>query len=170
MSHNCLPLARKTLHTTTRHDPQQSDRVPKSSCARAAGSEGAAQKSVLHRDQQLPVTTARIDPAITGLRCPARSARSGDVRGDSRPLDRADPAATACDHVLTAGMPLERAGCRPASVPPVPRAIFCHLTDSHTPTNHATQPNDTTPTLEPSGSSCDDLRRRLDCWDDPRAS
>ena len=34
LSHSCLPHARKTLHTTTRHDPQQSDRVPKSSCRR----------------------------------------------------------------------------------------------------------------------------------------
>ena len=101
-------------HSTRPHDTTRSN-LTGSRSRRAAGSEGAAQKSVLHRDQQLPVTTARIDPAITGLRCPARSARSGDVRGDSRPLDRADPAATACDHVLTAGMPLERAGCRPAS-------------------------------------------------------
>ena len=106
-------------HSTRPHDTTRSN-LTGSRSRRAARSEGAAQKSVLHRDQQLPVTTARIDPAITGLRCPARSARSGDVRGDSRPFDptlgpRADPAATACDHVLTAGMPLERAECRPAS-------------------------------------------------------
>ena len=101
-------------YSTRPHDTTRSN-LTGSKSRRAAGSAGAAQKSALHRDQRLFAATARIDPAITGLRCPARSAGSGDVRGDSRPLDRADPAATACDHVLTAGMPLERAGCRPAS-------------------------------------------------------
>ena len=82
---------------------------------RAARSEGAAQKSALHRDQWLFAVTARIDPAATGLRRSARSTGSGDERDGSQPLDRADQAATACDGVLTVGLSLEGAEWRPTS-------------------------------------------------------
>ena len=55
-------------------------------------------------------------------------------------MNRADQAATTCEGVLTAGMtPSEL-----SAAPPVLRATFCHLTDSHTLTNHSTQLNDTT--------------------------
>ena len=101
-------------HSTRPHDTTRSNLTGFRS-RRATRSEGAAQKSVLHRDQRLLAATAGIDPAATGRRRSARSTGAGDERGDSRPLDCADPAATACDHVLTAGMPLERAECRPAS-------------------------------------------------------
>ena len=112
----CRTTVSHTLgkHSTRPHDTTRSNLTgPRS--RHAARSGGAAQKCALHRDQWLVAATARIDPAATGRRRSARSTGAGDERGDSRPLDRADQATTACDDVLTAGMPLERAECRPAS-------------------------------------------------------
>ena len=92
----CRTIVSHTLKTysTRPHDTTRSN-LTESRSRHAARSEGAAQKSALHRDQRLLAATARIDPAATGLRCSARSIGSGDERGGSQPLDRTDQAATA---------------------------------------------------------------------------
>ena len=123
-------------HSTRPHDTTRSN-LTGSRSRRAARSEGAAQKSVLHRDQQLPVATARIDPAITRLRCPARSARSGDVRGGSRPSDRADQAAKARNGMAQLWMSVEGCakGCGPSRRSN--RGQLCLTTASHTHSPHS---------------------------------
>ena len=73
-------------YSTRPYDTTRSN-LTGSQSRRAARSQGAAQKSVLHRDQRLFAATARIDPAATGLQCFARSIRSGDERDGSRPGD-----------------------------------------------------------------------------------
>ena len=94
----CRTIVSHTLkkYSTRPYDTTRSN-LTESRSRHAARSEGAAQKSALHRDQRLLAATARIDPAATGLRCSARSIGSGDQDecGGFQPLDRTDQAATA---------------------------------------------------------------------------
>ena len=128
-------------HSTRPHDTTRSN-LTGSRSRRAARSEGAAQKSVLRRDQQLPVATARIDPAITRLRYPARSARSGDVRGGSRPSDRADQAAKARNGMAQLWMSVE--GCAKAADRPVGATEISSVSPRPLTHTHTTQRDQTT--------------------------
>ena len=139
----CRTIVSHTLkkYSTRPYDTTRSN-LTGSQSRRAARSEGAAQKSVLHRDQQLPVATARIDPAITGLRSPARSARSGDVRGGSRPSDRADQAAKARNGMAQLWMSVE--GCAKAADRPVGATEISSVSPRPLTHTHPTQHDQTT--------------------------
>ena len=130
----CHTIVSHTLkkYFTRPYDTTRSN-LTESRSRRNGRSEGAAQKSALHRDQRLLAATARIDPAATGLRCSARSIGSGDERGGSQPLDRTDQAATARNGVPQLLMSVESLAGALRTVPSEQqRSALSHHDLSHT--------------------------------------